>query len=365
LGKSLTLFHIHGIDLKVHWSFLLVLIYGAVAFGGRTDSLVVGALYGVLITVSLFVCVTLHEFGHAVVAKYYHIEVPSILLLPIGGLANLEKIPEKPSQEFSIAIAGPAVNLLLAALLVPLALLIVGVQMSMGAPIPSVGGLQREMLEPGLLNIVIYLIFTNLLLALFNLLPAFPMDGGRILRALLAMCLSYVTATRIAVYAGRAMAILFAIWGMFGGGIFLLFVAFFVYVGGGAEREAVEHRAILRNIPVTRALMPVVLTLYTSEQIGRAADLVMQNYQSDYPVRDLGGNLVGVLTRPALVKALREEGREARVVDVMTPLQDIPIRTINDDLSIIWEQMMQTNSHVVAIMENGKLLGLITLDNIT
>jgi CBS domain-containing protein len=177
--------------------------------------------------------------------------------------------------------------------------------------------------------------------------------------------LYYVTATRIAVYVGRAMAILFAFWGMFGGGIFLLFVAFFVYVGGGAEREAVEHRAILRNIPVTRALMPTEITLFTSEWIGRAVDLVMQNHQSDYPVRNLGGDFVGVLTRPMLVKALREEGREARVVDVMTPLQHIPICTINDDLSIVWEQMMQTNSRVVAIMENGKLLGLITLDNIS
>ncbi len=365
MGTSITLFRIHGIDINVHWSFLLVLVYGAIAFGGRSDSLVVSALYGVLVTLLLFVCVTLHEFGHAAVAKHYRIEVPSITLLPIGGLANLEKIPEKPIQEFFIAVAGPAVNFLLAALLVPVALLIAGAQVSMGSPLPSISGLQRDMLEPGLLNIVIYLISTNLLLALFNLLPAFPMDGGRILRALLATILSYVTATRIAVYVGRAMAVLFAVWGMFGGGIFLLFIAFFVYVGGGAEREAVEHRAILRNVPVTRALRPPAVTLYTSETIGRAADLVMQHYQADYPVRDLSGHFVGVLTRPALVKALREGGREVRVIDVVTPLRAIPVCTLDDDLSVVWERMMQSKGRVVVVMDDEQLLGLVTVDSIS
>ena len=365
MGTSFTFFRVYGIDIKVHWSFLLILIYGAIAFGGRTDSLIASALYGILITLLLFVCVTLHEFGHAAVAKHYHIKVPSITLLPIGGLADLEKIPEKPSQEFFIAIAGPAVNILLAFLLVPVALLIVGAQASMGSSLPTINGLRGDMLEPGLLNLVIYLIFTNLLLAFFNLMPAFPMDGGRILRALLATRLSYVTATRIAVYVGRFMAILFAVWGMFGGGIFLLLIAFFVYVGGGAEREAVEHRAVLRNIPALRALTPASVWLYTSEQIARAVELAGQNRQTDYPVRDLGGNFVGVLTRSALVKALNEQGIDARVVDVMTPRASVPVCVVDDDLSVVWETMMQTNSRAVAVMEDGHLLGLITLDSIS
>jgi CBS domain-containing protein len=181
----------------------------------------------------------------------------------------------------------------------------------------------------------------------------------------LATVLSYVTATRIAVYVGRAMAVLFAVGGMFGGGIFLLFIAFFVYVGGGAEREAVEHRAILRKVPVTRALRSPAVTLYTSETIGRAADLGMQNYQADFPVRDLGGSFVGVLTRSTLVKALREGGREVRVVDAMTPLRAIPVCTLGDDLSVAWERMMQSRGRVVVVMDDGQLLGLVTLDSVS
>jgi Zn-dependent protease len=326
---------------------------------------VISALYGVLVTLLLFLCVTLHEFGHAVVARAFDIRVPSIMLLPIGGLANLEKMPEKPSQEFFIAIAGPVVNIVLAILLVPVAWLALGLESGFGAPFPGVNALRREMLYPGALNLTVFLISTNLLLAFFNLLPAFPMDGGRILRSLLALVVSYVTATRIAVYVGRGMAVLFAVAGIFGGGIFLLLIAFFVYVGGGAEREAVEHRSVLRDVPVDRALRPDAIRLYNSERIGCAVDLVMQSYQSDFAVLDLSGRFVGVLTQPALITAMRNQGQDGRIIDVMIPAAQVPTCNPHVDLATVWETMARAGSRVAAILDGPRLVGLISSDDIT
>ena len=365
MGTSLTLFRIRGIAVKVHWSFVLILVYGAVVYGGRADSWVISALYGVLVTLLLFFCVTMHEFGHAVVARYFDIRVPSIMLLPIGGLASLEKMPERPSQEFFIAIAGPIVNIVLAILLIPLAWIAFGIESGFDAPFPGINALRREMLYPGVLNLTVFLISTNLLLAFFNLLPAFPMDGGRILRSLLAMTISYVTATRIAVYVGRGMAVVFAIIGIFGGGIFLLLIAFFVYVGGGAEREAVEHRSVLRDVPVSRALRPDAVRLYTSERVGRAIDLVMQSYQSEFAVLDLSGRFTGVVSQRSLIAAMRDRGQDGRIVDIMVSAEQIPTCNPHVDLATVWETMARAGSRVVAILDGPIYIGLITSDDIT
>ena len=239
----MTLFTVFGIEVRVHWSFILILAWGAFIYSGGAADPLTGALYGVLVILLLFVCVTLHEFGHALVAKYYKINVPHITLLPIGGVASLERMPDKPLQEFFIAIAGPLVNFVIAALL------FFPTQWSGAfAGLTSVQQLIAQMQTPGVSSLLLYLLVTNVGLGLFNLLPAFPMDGGRVLRALLAFGMPYVQATRIAVFVGRLMAALFAIWGILNGQIFLLLIAFFVYVGGGSEQEAVESRAVLRNV---------------------------------------------------------------------------------------------------------------------
>jgi CBS domain-containing protein len=203
------------------------------------------------------------------------------------------------------------------------------------------------------------------MLGIFNLLPAFPMDGGRILRALLALRLRYVQATRIAVLVGRGMAILFAIWGIFGGGIFLLLIAFFVYVGGRGELEAVEGRHILKDFSARQAVNKDAHVLYTSEPISRAVDYIMTTYQGDFPVYDLGHNLVGVLTRPRLVATLRGQGQDGRVVDVMIPRAQVPATTADTTLADVWEEMMQSGSRVIIVQDQGQFLGLITLDDIS
>ena len=365
MGNSLKIARIWGVDIQVHWSFILILFYGAFLFSRNASNLAVGAIYGVVVILLLFVCVVLHEFGHAIMAKYFGVNVPHITLLPIGGVAQLERMPRKPMQEFLIAIAGPAVNFALAAVLLPAALLVVSMSMRTGTMWALISALMRTAQSMSVGGLLLTLAGTNLLLGIFNLLPAFPMDGGRILRALLALRLRYVAATRIAVLIGRGMAILFAIWGISGGGIFLLLVAFFVYVGGRGELEAVQSRYVLKDFSARQAVNKDAHVLYTSEPISRAVDYIMTTYQGDFPVHDLGNNLVGVLTRPRLVATLRGQGQDGRIVDVMIPRARVPVTSGDTTLADVWEQMLEAGSRVIIVQDQNQFLGLITLDDIS
>lgn len=361
MGANLAEFRLLGIDVKIHWSFVLVLAFGAFLYGSGPAGWVVGSLYGVLTFLLLFVCVTLHEYGHALTARRFGIQTRSILLLPIGGVANLERMPEKPIQEFLIVIAGPLVNFAIAALLVPVVFLF-GAEAASGLGQTRV--LMDNLARPSVINLLLYLFLTNVLLGFFNLLPAFPMDGGRLLRSLLAMVMPYVQATRVAVLVGRLMAVAFALYGIFGGGISLLLIAFFVYVGGSAELEAVSSRAVLRGVRAGAAVSPGAINLYTSERVERAMELVMSTYQTDYPVLDLGGRFAGVLTRQRLIYALRELGPETRIVDVMVPSAEIPECSPQADLASVWEMMSQRGSRIVAVREGAQFLGIITNDDV-
>lgn len=360
MNVNLAEFRLWGIDVKVHWSFVLVLAFGAFVYGAGPAGWVTGSLYGVLTILLLFVCVTLHEYGHALAARRFGIGTRSILLLPIGGVANLERIPEKPGQEIVIVAAGPLVNVALAVLLLPVALVV-----GNGAGVFNFNAMGASIQNPGFFNLLVFLISTNILLALFNLLPAFPLDGGRLLRALLAYTMPYVRATQTAVAVGRLLAVMMAIFGIFSGAIGLLLIAFFVYVGGSAELEAVSSRAVLRQFRAREALTHNAVTLYTSERLERVMELIMNSYQTDYPVRDLAGKFVGVLTRPRLINALRESGPETRVVDAMMPASAIPHCSPDADLASVWEQMSQTGSRVVAIVDHDDVLGIITSDDIS
>lgn len=364
MGTSFTLFRIAGTELKIHWSFALILVWGAVVFGIGASSILTGMLYGMLVIVLLFVCVTLHEFGHAIAAKRYQIKVPSIVLLPIGGVANLERAPDKPKQELVIAIAGPAVNVLIVAVLAPIALISSQLEGAQSFNLLALNEMLGRVNSPGVTNLLVYLIGINIMLALFNLLPAFPMDGGRVLRALLALTMPYVRATRIAVMVGRLLAIPLAIWGIMQGNILLLLVAFFVYVGGGAEREAVESKSVLRTVRAGSAVNPDAARLYTSERISRAVELIMTSSQTDYPVFDLSNRFVGVLVRPRLVEALRNQGPDTRVPDVMTPASEIPVVSPEMTLADVWEQMAQRGSRVAVVQDGAEFRGIINLDDI-
>lgn len=362
MGTSLLLFRLRGIDVKVHWSFVLALAWGAFLFQGSSPNFVVGALYGMLVIILLFACVTLHEFGHALTAQRFNIKVEHITLLPIGGVASLERMPDKPMQELLITVAGPLVNFVIALLLAPVALLLWSINFD---TLPStMGQFFQGIQRPGLTGLISYLLFTNVFLGIFNLLPAFPMDGGRILRALLAMSMSYVRATQVAVLVGRIFAVLLALWGLTTGNIALLLIAFFVYVGGGAEREAVESKAILRYFTAIQALTRTAVNLYSSERLSRAVELIMSTYQTDYPVLDLNSKFIGVLTRPRLIQALQTLGPEGRVVDVIIPAEEVPVVAPTTNLSEVWEVMATNGSRVVAVKNGSEFMGLITTEDI-
>ena len=219
MENSFPLFRVRGIGIRVHVTFPLILIWGAIQFGWLQAGGLSGAVFGVIVFLLLFGIVILHELGHSFAAQYYGVPVRQIVLLPIGGVAQLERMPEAPGQEFVIAIAGPLVNFVLA-----LILYVAGLAIGHSFGSLSLGAMFDNMSRYSLAALYNYIFVTNLFLGIFNLIPAFPMDGGRVLRALLATQMNYVTATRIAVVIGQNLALLFGLWGFLGGGFFIRLV---------------------------------------------------------------------------------------------------------------------------------------------
>src|SRR5262245_21199286 len=238
---SLRVGRLFGIPLYVHFTFFLFLIWvGAESWRMGQGS--GGALVEVLFMCALFGCVVLHELGHALTARRYGIKTRDITLLPIGGVARLERMPEDPKQELLVALAGPAVNVVLAGILFAVLLALgwaVGSAEQLVAQLSTFGG-----------NLLAQLFAANVFLAVFNLLPAFPMDGGRVLRAILAMRMDYVVATRLAAAVGQWMAVLFGLVGVLVGNLLLLVIAFFVWAGAAAEAGMVQFKAGLAGVPV-------------------------------------------------------------------------------------------------------------------
>ena len=288
MGWSWRIGRIAGIDVYVHPTFLLLLAW--VAWSHYAEHGNWGeAVYGVIFIIALFTIVVMHEFGHALTARHFGIKTRDITLLPIGGVARLERIPEVPSQELAVAVAGPAVNVVLAALIYA-GLAVTGGLGSLDDVLKGGGGFWQQ------------LFWVNVSLVVFNMVPAFPMDGGRVFRALLAMRLDYVQATQIAASVGQAIAIVFGLLGL-SYNPFLIFIALFVWLAGTQEAGFVQIRSALGNIPVMRAMVTDFRTLHPDDPIGRAVDHVLAGFQQDFPVVE-DGRLVGVLTRNDLASAL-------------------------------------------------------------
>jgi Zn-dependent protease len=219
MRSSLKVASIFGIEVRIHLTFLLFLVW--IWFSYYQVAGFAGAVQGVLFILALFACVLLHEFGHAFAARGFGIETPDITLLPIGGVARLSRIPDKPWQELVVAIAGPLVNVVIAGVLI----FVIHTSASLE---------QLEYLENPRVELLAKLASVNVMLVLFNLIPAFPMDGGRVLRALLAMVMPYARATQIAAWIGQGLAVVFGIFGIFGNPL-LIFIAFFIFVGAQQE----------------------------------------------------------------------------------------------------------------------------------
>lgn len=364
MGGAFKIATVRGVDIKVHWSFALILLYGAWIFGeiaarnsaGDARALVAGGLYGVLIMLVLFFFVVLHELGHSIAAQHYKIPVTDITLLPLGGVARIERMPENPRQEFIIAIAGPAVNFALTLILAPLLAVALGLEMMDGAAFS---------LDPSRLSVtgfLSYMVVANVFLALFNLLPAFPMDGGRIFRALLAMATDYQKATQAAVVVGRGLAVLLGLWGFVSGNFLLLLIAVFIYVGAGQEGNEVMVRNALRGVCVREAYNKRALALGAGQRVSEVVDLMLTSYQTDFAVM-VGSQLVGVVTRDRVVAALRAAQGDVPVSEIMTR----EVLRVPPDISLyeVRRQMAERGTRVAAVFDGPIYLGLVSLEDIS
>ena len=337
-----------GSELRVHATFFLLLLWIGVAaylMGGPA-----AVVENIIFILALFACVVAHEFGHALMARRYGIATPDITLLPIGGMARLERMPEKPSQEIMVALAGPAVNVVIWAVLV----VVFGAETSLEklAEIedPAEGFLGR-------------LAVVNLFLVLFNMLPAFPMDGGRVFRALLATRMSRVRATRAAATGGQVMAFLFGFLGLIGGNPLLILVAVFVFIAASAESSDVAMRDLARHLGVRDAMITSFEKLREDSTLDDAANTLIRTTQHEFPVLDSGGQLAGFLTRRALYQALAEGNRMRRVTTVMQT--DMPTLTVRDRLEDAIDAMYRQGAPAVGVTDTrGHLIGYITPENL-
>lgn len=337
-----------GIGIYVHATFLLLLAYFAIRayrVGGSP-----AALASIIYLIALFAIVVLHELGHALTARRFGIGTRDITLLPIGGVARLDRMPEEPRQELAIAVAGPAVNVVLALFFVLVARLTEG----------SSGAMPRLFPGEGLAD---ELVRVNIVLVLFNMIPAFPMDGGRVLRALLAMRLGYYRATAIAARLGQGFAVLFGLAAMFWFEQPLLAViAIFIWMVAAAESGSVQVRSSLGDVLVEQVMIRQIHVLSPGDSLRRAVDYVLAGFQQDFPVVT-DGRLVGLLTRTDLLKALTERGQDATVGETMrSSIAAVgPGERVDRALGLLQQAGMQT----LPVVHEGVLVGVITTDNIS
>jgi Zn-dependent protease/predicted transcriptional regulator len=336
------------IDVYVHATFLLLI--GWVGYSHWLENrLWSEVLTGVLFILALFLCVVLHEYGHALTARKYGIKTRDITLYPIGGVARLERMPERPIEELWVALMGPAVNVVIAAGL--FAYLFFS---------RSLVPLNELTIASG--SFVERLMAVNISLVLFNLLPAFPMDGGRVLRALLAMRMEYVRATQIAANIGQGFALLLGFIGLFSNP-FLLFIAFFVWIGASQEAGMVQMKNSIGGIPVTRAMLTDFKALSPSDKLTQVVALVLAGSQHDFPVVDATGRVAGILDRDSFLRALTERGQSASVMDFAR--RDIPEVDSHDMVDLALMRLQESNSRTLPVTHSGQLVGIITAENIT
>ena len=337
-----------GIDVYVHATFLLLI--GWVGYSYWLEHHNWGeVLNGILFILALFLCVVLHEYGHALTARRYGIKTRDITLYPIGGVARLERMPEKPIEELWVALMGPAVNVIIAVIL--FAYLIATNSM---VPLTSLTVASGSFAER--------LMMVNIWLVLFNLIPAFPMDGGRVLRALLAMRMDYVRATQVAANIGQGLALVFGFIGLFSNP-FLLFIAFFVWIGASQEAGAVQVKNTVSGIPVTRAMLTDFKTLSASDNLSQVVALILAGSQHDFPVVDANGHVAGILDRDSFMRGLTQHGQSAPVMDYVH--RGLPEVDSYEMLEMAINRLQESGSKTLPVTHAGQLVGLITMENVS
>jgi Zn-dependent protease/CBS domain-containing protein len=347
MSWSLNIGRIAGTAIRVHVTFLLFLgwIFVASWVAGGPET----AWQALVFLLLLFACVVAHEFGHIFTARAFGVSTPDVVLLPIGGVARLERIPEEPWEEFLVAIAGPLVNVAIAAALVLTAGAHVSVSALYAVESPSTSMVDR-------------LAAVNLFLAAFNMIPAFPMDGGRVLRALLAARMGYVRATEIAAFIGQGVAFALGFIGLFYNPL-LIFIAIFVYLAASSEAHLVAIRAMARGVPVSTAMMTQFATLTPQAHVDEAVQTLLRTSQAEFPVVDEAGKPVGLLGRNDLIRALKQLGPDARVADAMTTT--VPTIAQRRCLDEAFRMLQEKSAPAVAVVDGtGRLVGLVTPETV-
>jgi Zn-dependent protease len=335
-----------GIGLYIHATFLLLILW-VVALHWLGSHTLNGVGSGLISILAVFACVVLHEFGHALTARHYGIVTKDITLLPIGGVSRLERLPEKPTQELAVSIAGPIVNVAIAGAIYLYLFLTGGFKPVTGLSITNGPFLER-------------LLVANLLLAGFNLIPAFPMDGGRALRALLATRMDHVAATQLAAAIGQGLALIFGLVGLFFDP-FLVFIALFVWIGAAHESHSVQFKDAFSGIPIRAAMLKDFKTLDTSSTLGDAMKIVMEGSQHDFPVL-WGDRVMGILTRANLLTGLSEYGPEQLVTSVMQ--REFETAEPNEMLQSALARLAASPTRIMPVLQDGALVGLVTQENL-
>jgi stage IV sporulation protein FB len=347
MSWSLNIGKVFGTVIRIHLTFLLFLAW--IFAASYSESGGTAAWTSLLFLLLLFLCVLLHEFGHILTARAFGVPTPYVTLLPIGGVAQLERIPEEPGQEFLIAIAGPLVNVAITLLLV-----FIG-----GASLNSNAAAGLDNMH---FSLVDRLAAVNLFLALFNMIPAFPMDGGRVLRALLASRMGYVRATEVAAAIGQFVAFALGFLGLMYNPL-LIFIAIFVYLAASSEAHMVALRAASRGVPVSHAMVTQFETLTPEEHLDAAVQTLLQTGQGEFPVVDTAGKPVGVLGRADLIRAIKQRGPDARVTDAM--IAAMPTIGHRTTLEQAFKLLQQKEAPAVGITDaGGNLVGLVTGETI-
>jgi len=349
---SFSIGRIFGIDLRIHLTFFLIVVLGAMQWSKAGAA---GMAFGAGFVLLLFLCVVLHELGHSVVALRFGIPVHRIVLLPIGGVAMMGRPSAKPLHELLIAIAGPAVNVVIIAVLLGLSAIFPHALRTDLSP------LQAGVLEPSAGLMIALLITVNAWLIVFNMIPAFPLDGGRVFRAALWFFMPNAKATRIAATVGQVAALGMGIWGLMSGQIMLTVIAFFIFMGAGAESADTQARAVLETERVGDAYNKTATTLTLNDRVSTVVDRILTSYQPDFAVVHRG-QLLGVVTRDDVLKHLAANTYDVCVTEVMR--EDIPHVSADLTLQEVRQRLADAQARVAAVFDRDYYLGLVSNEDI-
>ncbi len=357
MNWSFRVARVRGIDIKVHVTFFLILLLGAFQWSSNTpDSPMEGAIFGVVLMILLFTCVTLHELGHSIAAQLFGIPVREIVLLPLGGVALISKNPEKPLHELVIALAGPAVNVVIAGVL-----FFVNGAVLRGMMLDGRGMLSDVLMRPSLEALLLWLMAANVTLVVFNMIPAFPLDGGRVLRAILAAIMGFPRATRIAATIGQVAAFGLGLLGFTSGNFILLLIALFIFFGAGQENAQAISKTVLRTKRVGDAYNRHALSLQLGDRVSRVVDYLLTSYQPDFAVMQ-GNRIIGIVTREDVMRALATSPDDCYVTEIMD--RNIHRVQASQSLDEVRAFMTEHGTRVVAVFDGNEYLGLVSVEDI-